>query len=257
VIPCDSQVLWHPEGSSREASDWFDSYPYLLTRLAPGLDHITLVPDEFTEAEAVAMGRHQAMAQQLPTCLVLSRRFCYYLLCSGEVKASDQTPPCDSVAYGCLQTPNGLAKTNNHGCRVDRLDHFARSRTREFDRFGDPLKGGREASATELRTLRGRTPSGIPRGLELCTTCGDWHGECFDSNPARRGVVVPIHCWCQNHNRCARCGELLSIRRLNGNYFDERDGYVWHVPGFVALRHWCKDLGEPNGEIPTQVFRVR
>jgi hypothetical protein len=38
-----------------------------------------------------------------------------------------------------------------------------------------------------------------------------------------------VHCRCENHNRCARCGEQLAKRRLNANYYRESDRQIWHV----------------------------
>ncbi len=48
-----------------------------------------------------------------------------------------------------------------------------------------------------------------------------------------------MHCRCQNDNRGAACGHLLSERKLNANYYDPTDGQIWHVPGFSGLYHRC------------------
>jgi len=35
------------------------------------------------------------------------------------------------------------------------------------------------------------------------------------------------------------CGGFLYERKLNANYYNPRDGQIWHVPGFCAFRHRC------------------
>jgi hypothetical protein len=56
-----------------------------------------------------------------------------------------------------------------------------------------------------------------------------------------------VHCGCNNDNRCARCGERLAEWKLNANYYDERDGHIWHVPGFSALSHRCASVPDEGG----------
>jgi len=82
----------------------------------------------------------------------------------------------------------------------------------------------------------------VPVGLAGCTSCGEWRGECLAPSVLVAPLVVAVHCRCANHNLCARCGELLYERRLDANYYNPRDGQVWHVPGFCALRHPCGGL---------------
>ena len=55
----------------------------------------------------------------------------------------------------------------------------------------------------------------------------------------KTGLVVRVHCRCENDIRCARCGALFGGRKLNANNFDPADRTVWHVPGFAALEHRC------------------
>ncbi len=52
---------------------------------------------------------------------------------------------------------------------------------------------------------------------------------------------MQVHCRCQNDNRCAACGGFLYERKLNANYYNARDGQIWHVPGFSGFRHRCPD----------------
>jgi hypothetical protein len=105
--------------------------------------------------------------------------------------------------------------------------------------LGDTTKGGRPATPEELDRLAGTQPGGVPAGLRRCGVCGQWRGACLDTSPALVGWVVPVSCPCDNNHRCARCGELLAEYPLNANFFDEGDGQVWHVAGFVGLSHRC------------------
>ena len=65
--------------------------------------------------------------------------------------------------------------------------------------------------------------------------------QCLDPSPRFTRKVLTVHCRCQNDNRCAACGELLYARKLNANYYEPRDGQIWHVPGFCGFRHRCPD----------------
>ena len=55
-------------------------------------------------------------------------------------------------------------------------------------------------------------------------------------------MVMRVCCRCENDNRCARCGGLLYERKLNSNFFEPADGRIWHVPGFLGLRHRCPEV---------------
>jgi hypothetical protein len=105
--------------------------------------------------------------------------------------------------------------------------------------MGDLTKDGRPATAEEIRHLHGTNDDGSPRGLVRCTECGDYRGICLDPGEQFSGHLMKVHCRCENHNRCARCGARLRERRLNANYCDRRERSVWHMPAFVGLRHKC------------------
>ncbi len=106
--------------------------------------------------------------------------------------------------------------------------------------FGDLTKGGHPAEGEEFDRLGGPATGGVPRGLDRCTACGDWRGDCLGPDVLTfGGMVMTVHCRCANHNRCAACGDSLYERRLNANYFNVTDGNVWHVPGFCGLNHAC------------------
>ena len=108
--------------------------------------------------------------------------------------------------------------------------------------LGDTTKGGRDATPEERKTLAGFQGNGVPKGLDLCPTCGEWRGTCIDPNPQFAGKVMKVHCTCENDNRCALCGELLYERKVNANFFDPQDHQIWHIPGFLVLKHVCSSL---------------
>jgi hypothetical protein len=54
-------------------------------------------------------------------------------------------------------------------------------------------------------------------------------------------MIMQVYCLCQNNNLCARCGYPLAEYKLNANYYEKRDGVIWHVPGFSGLSHVCLD----------------
>ena len=106
---------------------------------------------------------------------------------------------------------------------------------------GDLAKGGRPASLEELRRLRGKNKDGLPIGLGVCSVCAQVRGECLDTNRSFAGLLVTVHCRCDNDNLCARCGKHLNDTKLNGNHYNARDGRIGHTPGFSGLRHRCAD----------------
>ena len=98
-------------------------------------------------------------------------------------------------------------------------------------------------AADDVTRLSGRDETGIPRGLRRCCECGLFRGDYLaldgegNGDPTPR--VVSIHCRCENHNRCARCGSLLSDRRLSAYFFDEPSLSVRYVAAHAALGHRC------------------
>jgi hypothetical protein len=105
--------------------------------------------------------------------------------------------------------------------------------------LGDLTKGGRAATDEEKRSLAEVLCDGTPRGLSRCLTCGHWQGVCLDPSEHFTGQAMTVHCFCDNHHRCARCHERLYVRRLNANYYNPPDRGIWHVPGFCRFNHRC------------------
>lgn len=222
---------------------YFDGFPYLVTRVVPTMYHIIVLPEDLTHEECEAVVRRQSEANRLPTCLVPSRERALYVSPGGEAVWSDSIPRGGSVVAGRLQPWWTFAATRNFVERRAQLDRLIAAQPREGFMLGDLTKGGHKATFEESVLLAGRESNGVPRGLTCCPGCLEWRGQCLDPNPRFTGMVMTVHCRCQNDNRCAACGWRLYERRLNANYYNAEDGDIWHVPGFSAFGHVCRPTG--------------
>ena len=159
---------------------------------------------------------------------------------NNHVRLSHQPPRGGFLCTGRLAAGlRGDPESADLRARTARLNAMLDAQPTQGAFFGDLTKGGRPATPDELRSLRGFPPDGTPRGLQRCRRCGDWAGTCLDASEVFAGLVMTVHCRCDNHNRCARCGDLLAERRLNANFYDPGDRSIWHVPGFEAFGHQC------------------
>ena len=219
---------------------FFDGYPYLVVRLQPVFFHLSVLPSDWPLGKLKELTRYQAQMNDLPACLVLSRDSAFYITPDGS-EPHENTPPFGgTIVEGLLRLPEFFQLTADLSDRHIRLNAFVKSLKQTGYVLGDTTKGGRKPSEMEARTLSGRQRNGVPLGLTRCSRCGEWRGECIDPNPRLHGVVVPVHCSCENRNFCARCGERMNQRKVNANYYSEQEDIVWHVPGFSALSHRCK-----------------
>lgn len=211
----------------------FDGFPYLVTKVAGAMHHLIALPDVGTPyLERLAL--RQYAANRLPTCLVLAPDAALYLS-EGCPEPSAEPPRCDLPVFGRLQPPEEFIGRELFE-REERLRLFAGGRTSGF--LVDRPRGRRATPADRLR-LSGAGPDGVPNGLERCGVCGRWRGEALLE---KLDLVVAVFCRCDNHNRCARCLQLLADRRLDGAAYFEDEGKVLHVPAFMGLRHDCADL---------------
>lgn len=223
----------------------FDGFPYLNTRLVPAVYHITLLPADAPEATLLKLARVQAHANRLDTCLLLNATCAIFFWSDGRVTSTRETPRGGTLLSNGLALAVDLLPTLELQRRQSRLDATAASDLeRKGAIFGDLSKGGRRATTEELERLHGSGEGGAPRGLERCPRCQDWRGECLDPSEHFAGMVMRVHCLCENHNRCARCGSRLHAHRLNANYYNSRDGAIWHVPGFSIFEHRCSAQGK-------------
>ena len=217
----------------------FLGFPYLVTRIVPGLYHITLIPKHLDANTAIQLGLDEVKMNRLPACVVLAEKACVYIQDDGRADESESPPRGGTVMFDHL-VPGFLSYHDpSFDDRMCLLKDFVSGFNRDGYMLGDISKGGRPATPDELNDLNGFQEDGIPVGLSQCPICGDWSGECLDPNPNFEGLVMRVHCLCENNNRCAACGELLAERKLNGNHYDTADGEIWHWPGFIAFRHHC------------------
>ena len=220
----------------------YSGFPYLLTRVVDALRHIILLPEPWMgdTDRLLRIARGQVRANQLETALVLAPDRSVFVYADGVSSEVVGAPRGGILLPDRLEPFVEIEPSQELQARREDLAAWMKCNQRN-DGFmlGNRAASGREASPDELRTLRGRNDAGLPIGLSPCAVCREVRGECLDTNPQFPGLMIPVHCRCDNENRCARCGEHLNDRRLNGNYYCRSDGHIWHTPGFCGLKHRC------------------
>ena len=221
----------------------FGGFPYLVTRIAPGLHHVLLMP-AFEEQSLLEAALAQWTANRLPTCLCLDWERSVFLDQNSEPAPGDGVPYASLTLTGLLRpTPVRHEQPRPDG-RAELLAQFIETagfpalKALEF-RLGGSLKHGREASPDELKALSGRGSAGAPFGLFPCETCGEYRGTCLDPAPNLKGLVVQVICRCVNETRCAACGEPFCERQVESNLYDPEDDSIWHLSALSALEHRC------------------
>ena len=227
----------------------FDGFPYISTRVISALYHIILLPAGEVEAELLRLTRQQSLANQLSSCLVLASDRAIYCEPDGRTVLSNEPPwGGNTIAGGLVPAVDCDDGSEDFRARKKRLaDTIDRARRGAVHILGDLTKGGRTATDQEKKSLAGDMHDGTPRGLSHCLDCGDWKGVCLDPSEQFRGQVMTVHCYCDNNNLCARCGEQLFERGLNANFYNPRDRRIWHVPGFCGLSHRCQARARSRG----------
>jgi hypothetical protein len=229
-----------------EIGDWagpipaFDGYPYLAIGVTRQLVHFSILPATLLARDYAMLVRDQVDANKLDACLVLVEDYALYVHADGREYRTATLPSRRLPVMGRLRLSRDFPLTNEMEQRLRRLERYVRQYSPKAGfMVGDLTKGGRPATPEEFRSLQGPARDGVPRGLNRCEVCGDWRGECLDPKPRWAGLVMKVACLCENDNRCARCLEPLAERKLNANYYDPRDGAIWHVPAFCGLGHEC------------------
>jgi hypothetical protein len=193
------------------------------------------------ELDLLSLARAQWRANQLAVCLVTGADRAWCISADGGDERAATPPRGGILVTGYLKPARRWPDTPELKARQRRLDSLvAEGRSKGGYLLGDLTKGGRDATADDVARLGGTGPGGVPRGLERCAMCGEWHGICLDPSPAFSRKAMTVHCRCQNDSRCAACGELLYDRKLNANWYNPGDHQIWHVPGFSGLRHQCR-----------------
>lgn len=217
----------------------YEGYPYLVTKIVPTLIHVIPLPGkgiEWLRSAAV----EQARANDLPTCLVLGESVCLYLDAALEPCKSDILP-FGSVVYGKLRFSRTFDKDPDLVQRERALVIYEKGQNKGGFLHGDLRKGGKRATPVQIKELTGLNALGLPKGLSACPVCQKAKGWCLDPSDKAGDWLVPAHCDCDNMNLCAHCGRKLDDTKLNGNYYQPRDGRIWHTPGFCGLGHQCSD----------------
>lgn len=218
----------------------YAGFPYLLTRVVPALYHIALLPVDVPQSALMRLVERQVDANRLDTCLTLASDRALFFCADGRMTSSTIPPRGGTLLVNRLRLAVDFPATPDLQRREADLVRIVENRRQKGACIlGDLAKGGRKATPNELESMAGRSDDGTPAGLARCAICGDWRGECLDPSPEFDGMVMAVHCRCDNRNRCARCGRTLYERRLNANFYDPHDGGIWHVPGFCGLSHRC------------------
>jgi hypothetical protein len=139
--------------------------------------------------------------------------------------------------------PFTIADTAEQATRRAALRRYIdRQRNRGY-LVGDGLEGGRVAEPSDIERLSGPRVDGLPPGLQRCPTCGEPRGEhlAFHVLPNLDGPpqVVKVACGCDNHNRCAGCGEPLADQRLSAYAWHAERAEVLYVAAYCGLSHRC------------------
>ena len=224
----------------------FDGYPYLVTRIGhSALRHIAILPTTWSRERLLGLARRQVLANQLDTCLAVGPRDAVYVTIDGG-EYGDAHVPTGLPVVERLRLAAHLPRTTEMAARRARLRAFAAAHAGPGYIVGDGLEGGRPATRDDLIHLVALSGEASLVGLVRCPTCGDLAGDYLatkgEGNGDRRPRVVRVHCCCENHNRCARCGEPLAERRLSAYHFAEETGTVCYVAAYCAFSHHCRRI---------------
>ena len=235
-----------PEGLSTPRDiPRFHGYPYLWTCLSPGVLDLMVLPGDLADEALIDVARAVARATHLNGCLALGPDRVIYVDPDGACRIGLEVPITGAVEIGTLKPPFLLDETPELIDRIDWARRFVAAHHARFGRgYGDRDRGGVQPSDEAVTLLTGFNDDGSPKGLARCRRCGEMRGLCLDQGPALKGLVIAVHCRCDNHNQCAHCGRPLHERRLGANYYCERLKLVLHVPGVCARQHVCFESGK-------------
>jgi hypothetical protein len=210
--------------------------PCIVIRLCPAFYHVILFPRPPRD-QLLDIARTQVHFNRIECCLISKPGDVHYFAENGG-EAEKSCAPIGGTITGDRLKPCVVVEEDDD-IRTRRT-LLRKAATKTGFVVGDVTKGGRAATQTELKKLAGHQRNRVPKGLAQCPTCGQWRGTCLDPNPEFAGKLMKVSCTCENDNRCAWCGDLLYERKLNANFYNPGDHQVWHVPGFMALKHSCK-----------------
>ena len=224
----------------------FMGFPYLVSRIGANRHHIIPLPlsGTFDYPRLREIAHVQARLNQLPVCLVLGSEACLFIRPDESEYVSSNIPSAAFVESERLSASELFPEMDDLSMRQDMLRTFAQRLRSSYGGgnnfiIGDPTKGGRALQPGEEESLQGVQENGVPKGLMRCPHCGEFRGECLAS-PS--GLVISVHCRCQNDNLCAGCFTPLFERKLNAFFYSESDKCVWYVPGYLAFDHNCPKI---------------
>jgi hypothetical protein len=222
----------------------FGGFPHLITRIAQGFHHITLLP-QGSVADLAHSAFLQWAANRLPVCLCLDWDVVVFVQRYGLHQPSTRLPYAPVYVADAIHPCPHIGSLDADDPRPEQLEEF-------FEAIGmvdgipaaefvvNPLKGGWEDRADDRALLLGSGVTGIPYGLFRCPECGDFRGCCLDPSYELRGITMPVSCKCVNDTYCALCGEPFDEHQLDSNYYDQENNAVVHVPAYLALSHTCR-----------------
>ncbi len=222
----------------------FLGFPYLVVRIGhTPLRHLSVLPADWNRDRLLEVARRQVASNRLDACLCLGLEEGVYLALDGREWTASLSVWGVPLA-GQLHLPVPLPPSEELNRRVRALAAFIeREGSTDGCLVGDGLEGGRRATPAEVARLAVRDPEARPPGLVRCADCGWLRGEWLatqgEGNGDRTPRVVEIHCRCQNHNRCARCGGPLAASRLSAYRYDEAQRRPLYLAAYAALGHRC------------------
>lgn len=222
------------------------SGPYLQIRLTSQLHQILPLPAALPEEELLELARRQVAANRLPLWLILGDRQAVEFTREGDERRSTLLPLVKTITPPVLRAARSFEDWPDVRHRAQEVERVrAGNAVGPSVIMGNRREGGRRATADDLVRLEGAQEENVPRGLEQCSDCHEWRGECLDTNRLGGDWIVQVSCRCENDTRCAACGELFHERRVASNFLHS-DGRIVHVVGYVALRHECGETRFSN-----------
>ena len=225
----------------------FDGYPYLVTRIGnSALRHIAVLPATWPRERLLDLARRQVAANRIDTCLALAAGDAIYVTADGVEEQATHVPTGLPV-IDRLRLAAALPTTSELEGRRARLRTYTAAASSTGYIVGDGLEAGRPARAADLVRLRGNDDDDPHPRLVWCATCGDLAGDFLandgEGNGDMTARVIRVHCRCENHNRCAWCGDHLADHRLSAYYFIEATAQVCYVAAYSSFSHRCAERG--------------
>ena len=219
----------------------FEGFPYLFTPMMAPLCHMLLLPADRSEKALQEMAELQVLANKLETFLVFSHERAIRYDIDGTPSPVAEAPCGGALVTGKLRAAEEFPPMPELLAREESLREFIKSQHQTGYLVGSPQLGYRPATADQISRLSGHGADGVPVGLVRCGDCGAYRGECLESGSHSQRKIARVYCQCENHNRCARCGNPLAAWRLYAHHYDERENKILFQPTFSAMSHECTE----------------